>query len=58
MSATYAFEIERPNDSHFDFMARVCPVENEPLVRPDVGRLLKEEDMLDGYRGDGTPVRQ
>lgn len=42
---TYMFEIERPNDSHFDLMAFVCPAEAESAMRPYLDRLMTESDI-------------
>lgn len=51
---TYMFEIERPNDSHFDFMTVVCPPEQEAAMRQYCGRLLQISDIPNPIRGDGS----
>jgi hypothetical protein len=52
----YAFEIDYPADSHFDFMTVACPPEAEADVRPLLNRLLKEKDIPDPVTGSGKPV--
>lgn len=53
---TYLFEVDYPNNTHFDFMTLAVPPENEHLLRPYLGRLLGKEDMPDPVRGDGSPL--
>lgn len=51
---TYLFEIDRVNDSHFDFMMLAVPAENEHIVRPQLGRLLRKGEMADPVDGFGN----
>lgn len=56
---TYHFEIDYPAGSHagqIDLMAVDCPLENEHLIRPFLGRLLQADEIPDPIRGDGSAV--
>jgi hypothetical protein len=53
---TYMFEIERPNDSHFDILTHACPPgEYEDKLRPFLNRLLQKDEIPDAVDGEGNP---
>lgn len=41
----YMFEIDKLNDSHFEFLTLPCSPENEAEMRPYLNRLLSAQDM-------------
>lgn len=53
---TYMFEVDYPGGPHFDLQACVCPVDEEEMARPLLGRLLKKEDIKNPVNGLGEPI--